>query len=129
MEWYLEAWRRCGVTDGRARRLEFWNFLLVHWLAFFLLSLLDKALGLDEIGLGYGIVSILYALAALCPTFCLLARRLHDADLSAGWVFVAFVPLLGLLATLVYGALPGTPGPNRFGPDPKAMPPSAPAVE
>jgi uncharacterized membrane protein YhaH (DUF805 family) len=53
-------------------------------------------------------------------------RRLHDRDMS-GWWYLGFIvlsniPLLGILIALGYLVLmflPGTPGPNRFGEDPK----------
>jgi uncharacterized membrane protein YhaH (DUF805 family) len=45
-------------------------------------------------------------------------RRLHDRDMSGWWLLLMLVPVIGSLALLVLYVLPGTPGPNRFGPDP-----------
>ena len=42
-------------------------------------------------------------------------RRLHDSDKSGWWYLLAFVPFGGLVV-LVFTLLPGTPGPNRYGP-------------
>jgi hypothetical protein len=47
-------------------------------------------------------------------------RRLHDSGRSGGWFFIAFVPFIGGLWLLILTLLGGTPGENRFGPDPKA---------
>ena len=52
----------------------------------------------------------------------------------SGWWFLGFIvagaiPLIGILASIAYLVLmllPGTPGPNRFGEDPKG--PATPEV-
>lgn len=46
-------------------------------------------------------------------------KRWHDRDKSGWWVLIAFVPVIGpIWAVVELGFLPGTEGPNRFGPDP-----------
>ena len=35
-------------------------------------------------------------------------------------ILFALIPLVGAILLLVYYCTEGTPGPNRFGPDPKA---------
>ena len=50
----------------------------------------------------------------------LSVKRLHDRDLSAWWLLVALIPILGPLWLAITLALrAGTPGDNRFGPDPR----------
>jgi len=59
-------------------------------------------------------------LAFLWPLIAVSAKRQHDFDFSAWWVLIHFVPVVGsLLLIVVDGILPGTPGANRFGPDPR----------
>ena len=77
---------------------------------------------------GVGLLILVYGLAVLLPSIAVTIRRLHDRDMSGWWYLGAIVgsmiPVAGLLvsiAFLVLLALPGTPGPNRFGPDPKGM--------
>nr|WP_298929313.1 DUF805 domain-containing protein [uncultured Erythrobacter sp.] len=68
----------------------------------------------------------LYFLAVLIPSIAVVVRRLHDRDMS-GWWYLGFIvasllPFVGILASIgfiVLMFLPGTDGPNRFGPDPK----------
>ncbi|MDC8754514.1 DUF805 domain-containing protein [Erythrobacter sp. sf7] len=68
----------------------------------------------------------LYALATFIPSIAVTVRRFHDRDMS-GWWYLGFIvgsalPIIGLLIALgllVVMAMPGTPGSNRFGPDPK----------
>ncbi len=72
------------------------------------------------------LVYLVYALAVLIPSIAVTVRRLHDRNMSGWWylgfMVLAFIPLLGLLASLAFLIvmfLPGTAGPNRFGEDPK----------
>jgi uncharacterized membrane protein YhaH (DUF805 family) len=73
----------------------------------------------------FGLYGI-YALAALIPSIAVTVRRLHDRDMSGWWYLgltvAGVIPLIGILASialLVLMVLPGTPGSNRFGADPK----------
>ena len=68
----------------------------------------------------------IYALAAFIPNLAVIVRRLHDRDMSGWWLlgyFVAamipFVNIIAGIAMLVLMCLPGTVGPNKYGPDPK----------
>jgi len=61
----------------------------------------------------------LYSLAVFIPNLAVAVRRLHDSDRSGWWILIAFVPLIGAIWLLVLDLIDGTPGPNRFGPDPK----------
>lgn len=68
----------------------------------------------------------LWWLAALIPGIAVTVRRLHDRDMSGWWylgvIVASFIPFIGILTSLAFLVLmflPGTDGPNRFGPDPK----------
>lgn len=86
-------------------------------------AMLAGGMGLSMVGIGiYG----LYALATIMPNIAVTIRRLHDRDMSGWWylglVVASFIPIIGFLgsiAFLVLMFLPGTPGSNRFGADPK----------
>ncbi len=90
--------------NGRAGRSEFW------W--FFLFALVSTMVLIWVPFLGW-----LYALAMLLPTLAAMVRRLHDRDQSGWWAIAWFLPFVNW-ALLIYLAFPGTPGPNRYGPDP-----------
>ena len=96
----------------------------------------DRTAGLSGIGpllWIVGIVLVVWGLATIIPSIALAVRRLHDRNMS-GWylvgLFVAVLILsrlgsIGSLLTfvveigwLVLMALPGTQGPNKYGPDP-----------
>jgi uncharacterized membrane protein YhaH (DUF805 family) len=118
----LQAYRRYADFSGRANRSEFWLFQL-----FFLLVLVGASItrALVKATAGEAIAALLFAtvfglfaLASLVPSLSVGFRRLHDIDRSAWWILLGFIPLLGSLVLLVLHVLPGTPGPNRFGPQP-----------
>jgi hypothetical protein len=44
---------------------------------------------------------------------CLAAKRLHDADVPAG--YAAFIILVPIIAAIIIGAIPGANAENRFG--------------
>jgi len=66
-----------------------------------------------------GLLSWGYALATIVPIVALSIRRIHDVDRSGWWLLAVFVPLIGAIALIGYALLDGTPGDNRYGPDPK----------
>jgi uncharacterized membrane protein YhaH (DUF805 family) len=56
--------------------------------------------------------------ALIVPAIAVGFRRLHDIDRSAWWMLLTIIPIIGSLILLFWAVQPGTPGPNRFGPDP-----------
>ena len=59
-------------------------------------------------------------LVFLWPLIAVSAKRQHDFDFSAWWALIHFIPVFGSLVLLLAdGIVPGTHGPNRFGPDPR----------
>ncbi|WP_455430719.1 DUF805 domain-containing protein [Phytohabitans flavus] len=69
---------------------------------------------------------MLLNLALFLPGLAVAVRRLHDTDRTGWWVLIALVPIVGFIVLLVFFLMDGTPGPNRFGPSPKASELSAP---
>ncbi len=118
--------------QGRSRRSEYWWVVLAVTLFIFVASFFVGFLGglaggeLNPIGfLLIGIFGLAY-LAIIIPAIALMVRRFHDLD-QTGWlalvfILLSFIPLIGLLASvglIVWFAMPGTVGPNKYGPDPK----------
>ena len=64
-------------------------------------------------------VQAVVALVLLIPSLAVAIKRYHDRDKSGWWILILFVPIIGLIWYVVeLGFLRGTPGPNRYGPDP-----------
>ena len=53
-------------------------------------------------------------LALAWPAVTVQAKRWHDRDKSAHWIFINFIPIIGLWAIIENGFLAGTEGRNRF---------------
>jgi len=104
------AFKHYAVFRGRARRSEYWYFLLFNSLVSTGLSMI----GISEI-LG------VYVLAVMLPGMAVAVRRMHDTNHS-GWFLL--VPLYNLILMFTEG----TAGENRFGSDPKAAPSTRAAV-
>ena len=67
----------------------------------------------------------IFAIVNFLPNIMLQIRRFHDLG-QTGWLVLAFIilgalPGIGLffdIANLIWFAVPGTNGPNQYGPDP-----------
>jgi uncharacterized membrane protein YhaH (DUF805 family) len=123
MQWYIDVLKKYAVFDGRARRKEYWMFVLFNVIASIILSILDKILGLD-FGSGSssssGWLSTIYSLAVLLPTIGVAIRRMHDTGRSGWWILINLIPCIGWIWFIVLAAQEGNAGDNQYGPDPKA---------
>lgn len=100
-----------ATFSGRARRSEFWLWVLALLIVSLLVGVADNLLGLGDAQP----LSIVFSLAILVPNLAVSVRRLHDTDRSGWWLLLTLIPLLGQLALIWFWTRPGTAGPNRFG--------------
>jgi uncharacterized membrane protein YhaH (DUF805 family) len=119
MEWYTTVLKKYVEFSGRARRKEFWFFLLINWIISIAFNIIDRVIGTDYGNYGNGLLGSLYGLAVLLPTIAVAIRRLHDTNRS-GWWLLIILTCVGLIVLIVFWAQDGNPGPNQHGPDPKA---------
>lgn len=119
-----------AVFSGRARRSEYWWFVLANAIVGNVLyfvtigpSYQDAINNQDfsnfSLGVG-GMVYVLYGLAVFLPGLGVLVRRLHDAGRSGWYYWMALIPLAGVFIVLYFLVQEGTNGANAYGPDPKA---------
>lgn len=120
MNWYLQALKKYADFSGRARRKEYWFFVLFNIIVSILLAIVDVMFGLHSASMGIGILSGVYSLAVIIPSIAVSVRRLHDINRTGWWVLIAFVPFIGWLILLIFALIAGTQGDNQYGPDPKA---------
>ena len=143
LDWAILPFKRYFDFQGRSRRMEYWSFALLLFVVYVVLLGIMMAGGFSLAALsgdpaaaasatmgpvfciGAGLLG-LFGLAIIIPSIAVVVRRLHDRDMSGWWylgmIVAAMIPFVGFIASiafLVLMFLPGTPGPNRFGPDPK----------
>ena len=116
MNWYLKVLKQYADFSGRARRKEYWMFVLFNVIFTFVAMLLDFLFGLPFI------FTIIYTLALLIPSLAVLVRRLHDIGKSGWWYFISLIPLIGSIWLIVLLATDSQPGENEYGPNPKEGP-------
>ena len=117
--------------EGRINRAKFWIGSLVLWVLWIVVNgVLSTMFGmqfaegeiLPAMGPVAWLVWVIIAIALTYATLAVWAKRWHDRDKSGWWSLIALVPIVGAIWILVeLGCLPGTEGPNRFGPDPLAV--------
>nr|WP_321247474.1 DUF805 domain-containing protein [uncultured Psychroserpens sp.] len=123
MYWYLQVIRyNYANFSGRARRKEYWMFVLVQVIIFIIVmmyaSLVDDFFDTPVVGSVLGV----YILATLIPWLALNVRRLHDIGKSGGYIFINLIPIIGRIWYIVLVATEGEYGANYYGPDPKGDP-------
>lgn len=116
--WYLLVLKRYVQFEGRARRKEYWYFVLFSIIASLLLSGIDRALHTTS-GNGSGVLSSLYSLAVLLPSIAVGVRRLHDTSRTGWWILIGLIPIVGFIVLLVFFCQDSDAGTNAYGPNPK----------
>jgi len=125
MNWYLKVLTLYTQFSGRARRKEYWMFILFNMIIAMILLLIDNALGLsfnyvgNELGMGY--LYWLYYLLTFLPGLAVMVRRLHDVGKSGWMIFIGLIPIVGAIWLLVLIVKDSESGENKYGPNPKGL--------
>lgn len=121
MEWFLDAFKyKYADFSGRARRNEYWMFMLFHVLIIFLLAFLSSTMvdfGWANIG-AFGL--IIYFLMSFIPALAMTIRRLHDTGKSGWFYLLACIPYVGGIILLIFTIQDSESTPNKWGPNPKS---------
>ena len=112
MKWYLEALKKYAVFSGRARRKEYWMFLLFHIIITVAIVFIADFFTLPRI-------ITIYALGLIIPTIAVQVRRLHDTGRSGWWSLMNFIPLIGPIVLIILLVQQGSNEENKFGKNPK----------
>ena len=99
--------------SGRSSRSAYWYWVLFAFIVAVVATIIDVAIGSR-------IVSLITTLALLLPGLAVGIRRLHDIGRSGWWLLISLIPLVGLLILMAFALKDGDPGPNAYGPSPKA---------
>ena len=101
---------------GRAFRAEYWLWFLFTVIGALATWILDAAI-FSPTPAGVSPLNSVFDLIVFLPSLAVAARRLHDIDRTAWWLLLALT-VIGSIVLIVWFCFKGTPGPNRFGPDP-----------
>ena len=124
------VFRNYATFSGRARRAEYWWFILFSIIVSTGLGILDAALfgytvstetgeGMASFDLqSVGVFAPIWSLATFLPSLAVAVRRLHDIGRSGWWLLLVLLPLIGAIILIVWFATRGTPATNAHGPDP-----------
>ena len=106
-----------ATFSGRARRSEYWYFVLLQVIVTAVLNGLYSATE----SVAFSTILVLFDLALLVPSLAVCWRRLHDIGKSGGYYFFILIPLVGWILLLVWMCQDSQPGANQYGPNPKGM--------
>ena len=115
MNYWLGCFKKYAEFSGRARRKEYWMFILFNMLVAFGVNIVDAVLGME------GVLAAGYSLAALIPAWAVFTRRMHDIGKSGWWWLIGLVPIVGAIVQLVFMCKDSQPGDNAYGPNPKGV--------
>ena len=109
--------------DGRIGRMRLlaWNLALSTLYMFAALIMMLIAQSSPTLG-----ITLLATLGITYLILCIRisAQRLHDLNWSAWMLLLNLVPIANLVLGILMLLMPGTPGPNKYGPPPPANSPA-----
>ncbi len=112
MNYYFKVLKKATDFKSRARRSEYWYFVLFNFIIAFIIgfvgSFANRFIG------GYsGKIGNYYTIATLLPSIAVGVRRMHDVGKS-GWYLL--IPIYNL----ILACTEGEKGVNKYGEDPKS---------
>ncbi|MGO8036635.1 DUF805 domain-containing protein [Rhizobium leguminosarum] len=122
-----------ATFSGRASRSEYWWSYLFYFLAMIAFVVVVSGVlaasvagsGSSSLMIAVTVIGGFVVLGTFLPAVGVQVRRFHDRNISGWWYLALFIvsmiPYIGIIAgitILVISMLPGTEGPNKFGPDP-----------
>jgi uncharacterized membrane protein YhaH (DUF805 family) len=117
---YLAVIKNYAGFSGRARRKEFWMFILFYIIFGVLAIILDYVLGtvFKEGGGGrFYLFYSLYCLVLFIPLVAVSVRRLHDIGKRGITILITMIPLIGVVWFIWLMVLDSVPGENKYGPN------------
>ena len=131
IEWYIKVMKLNyrTVFKGRARRKEYWSFVLFDLLGLLSLAIFSRFIMWLELyvfdhyyayfSTSFSILVVLHILVHMVPSIAVTVRRLHDIGRSGGYFFLYLIPYLGGIPVFIMTLLDSKPGENEYGPNPK----------
>jgi uncharacterized membrane protein YhaH (DUF805 family) len=111
------------TLSGRRNRKSFFFYSLLSWL------ILGVAWGIAVAGTATGSdggsmlpfwVAVIVSVGFVISTWIVGAQRCRDFGWTGWSILITLIPVVGWIFPFAMLFVPGTPGPNRYGPDPLA---------
>jgi len=115
MDYYMGVLKNYTKFSGRARRKEYWMFVLINLIISIILGIIASVIRFQAL-------TTIYALAILIPSLAVGVRRLHDTNRSGWWYLIALIPVIGAIVLIVFLATEGQAETNKYGSNPKVAP-------
>ncbi len=119
MNWYLKVFKHYFDFSGRARRKEYWMYILFHFFFTIATIFLDTLLAteINEVGFFY----LIYIVLNIIPGIAVSVRRLHDIGKSGAMLLINLIPFVGPIWFLILTCMEGQSKPNKWGDNPKGI--------
>ncbi len=145
---YGSMFKKFAKFSGRSRRKEYWLANIMNAIIMMIFSIVFNILAapyveplmrnLYYIADGYSlddivfpapslvliimsVIYLVYSLILIIPSLALLVRRFHDTGKSGAAIFLWLIPFIGGLIVFIFTVMDSTPGPNKYGPNPKGV--------
>jgi uncharacterized membrane protein YhaH (DUF805 family) len=106
MYWYKKVvFENYANFNGRARRSEYWYFILFNILFSTVTKIIDNLLGFEFGSSNSGILNTIYGLVVFIPGLAVSVRRLHDIGKSGWLLLIAYSIIIFLAVLLVIGGI------------------------
>lgn len=92
IDWFVKCLKNYANFSGRARRKEYWFFVLMQFIILMIAMILDSIL-FSGPSFFYSVV----ALGLFIPSLAAGVRRMHDTGRSGWLLLISLIPLVGLL--------------------------------
>jgi uncharacterized membrane protein YhaH (DUF805 family) len=113
-----EVMKSIWAFEGRRTRLSYFLYMLGIFAIAIVASLLVGVLSLMVSGLAILLFVAIFAVS-LAASMLIGAQRIRDFGHSGCWVFLWFLPYVGVLLMIAMCFVPPTPGDNQYGPEPR----------
>ena len=108
VDWTVKVLKNYVNFEGRARRKEFWFFVLATMIAGIIVGIVGEILDIGDL------LSGILNLALFLPSLAVGARRLHDTNRSGWWQLIAFT-IIGIIPLIIWLATETKKEVNQWG--------------
>lgn len=110
VDWFVKCLKNYANFTGRARRKEYWFFVLSQFILVFAATIIDSIF--------FGSPALFYAIVVLglfVPSLSVAVRRMHDIGKSGWLLLISLIPLIGAILVIIWLATETKQEVNQWG--------------